>query len=208
VTSTGAWSAPPQDPALERGAAAVWCLNVDLAHPLETVLAGYLGVEPGSVAVRRSPAGKPELGGSSLRASLAHSGDVALVAVACDREIGIDVERLREGTEAWSLVAHALTPAERRRLKSAPAAERSMSFLWTWARKEALVKAVGVGLALDPRLLELDAGPRLASAPAEFGRASEWTLVDLPLPGYAAALAVKGPLTSLRLHDARTPVAG
>jgi 4'-phosphopantetheinyl transferase len=180
-------------------------LNVDSGRPLEAVLAVYLGVEPGSVALRRSPAGKPELEGSSLRASLAHSGEVALVAVASGLEIGVDVERLRDGTEAWSLVAHALTPAERTRLERVPAADRSRTFLWTWSRKEALLKAVGLGLALDPRLLELDAGPRLASAPAEFGRASDWTLVDLPLPGYAAALAVKGKPTSLRLHDARIP---
>jgi 4'-phosphopantetheinyl transferase len=205
VTSTRGWSPPPQCPALAHGAAAVWCLDVGLAHPLETVLAGYLGVEPGSVALRRSPAGKPELEGSALRASLAHSGEVALVAVARGPEIGVDVERLRNGLEGWSLVAHALTPAERGRLERTPPADRSTAFLRTWTRKEALVKAVGFGLALDPRLLELDADGQIVSAPAEFEPAAEWTLVDLPLPGYAGALAVKGPLTSLRLHDARAP---
>jgi 4'-phosphopantetheinyl transferase len=202
LTSSSGWSHPPLNPALEPDDAAVWRLQADTIGPIETVLARYLGLRPSAVMLRRSPAGKPEFRGSAFRVSLAHSGEVALVAIASSREVGVDVELLRVGTESWSLSSHALTHGEQARLEALPDSRRSRGFLSMWTRKEALLKAVGVGLALDPRLIELD-GQKIVAAPPELGRARDWTLVDLPLPGYAAALAVKGPLSALLLYDAR-----
>jgi 4'-phosphopantetheinyl transferase len=155
------------------------------------------------VVLRRSPAGKPELQGSAFRVSLAHSGEVALVAIASGRDIGVDVELFRPGTDSWALSSHALAHSERARLKALPAGQRSGAFLSMWTRKEALLKAVGVGLAVDPQLIELD-GQNVVAAPPELGRADNWTLVDLPLPGHAAALALEGPLSRLLLYEARS----
>jgi 4'-phosphopantetheinyl transferase len=152
------------------------------------------------VVLRRSRAGKPELKGSDLRVSLAHSGEVAVVAVTSGREVGVDVEVLRAGTETWSLSSHALTHSESERLEALPVSQRSGAFLWMWTRKEALLKALGVGLALDPRLIELEGQKIIAAAP-ELGQAHDWTLVDLPLPGHAAALALRGPLARLLLYE-------
>ena len=139
--------------------------------------------------------------------SLADSGDVVLVAVARGTEIGVDVEACRTGIEEWALPAHALTEGERARLEAVPIPERSEAFLSIWTRKEALLKAVGTGLAVDPRLIELDASKGRCSTP-ELGAGHSWTLVDVPLPGYAAALALRGPLTKLLLYDAREGAPG
>jgi 4'-phosphopantetheinyl transferase len=189
-------------PALEPCDAAVWRVHADTIRPIEAVLARYLGLRPSSVVLRRSRAGKPELQGSVFRVSLAHSGEVALVAVTSRREVGVDVEVLRTDTEGWSLRSHVLTPGERARLEAVPVSGRSEAFLSMWTRKEALLKAIGVGLALDPQLIELE-GQKIVAAPPELGQARDWTLVDLPLPGYAAALALRGPLASLLLYDER-----
>lgn len=203
MSSSSAWALPPPVPAVEPGEAAVWLVEAQMIRPIEEVAARYLGVRPSSVVLRRSRAGKPELPDSTLRVGLAHSGEAALVAVASEMEVGVDVELLRPGTESWSLTSHALTPGERERLEALPAPERSEAFLSTWTRKEALLKAVGVGLALDPQLIELD-GRKIVSAPPELGPPEEWTLVDVPLAGYAAALALRGPLARFLLYDART----
>jgi 4'-phosphopantetheinyl transferase len=202
LTSGSGWSLPPPSPALEPGEAAIWRLQAGTIRPIEEVLARYLGVRPSSVVLRRGAEGKPELQGSAFRVSLAHSGEVALVAVASGREVGVDVELLRVGTESWSLSSHALTHSERARLQALPSARRSAAFLSMWTRKEALLKAVGVGLALDPRLIELEC-QKLVAAPPELGRARDWTLVDVPVAGHTAALALKGPLSRLLLYDAR-----
>jgi phosphopantetheine--protein transferase-like protein len=202
LTPSSEWAPPPQVPTLETGNAAVWLFDADTIQPIEEVLARYLGAKPSAVVLRRSAAGKPELPGSALRASLANSGEVALVAVASGREVGVDVEPLRPGTESWSLTSHALTQGERARLETLPASRRSEAFLSMWTRKEALLKAVGVGLVLDPQLIELD-GQRVISVPPELNRVHDWTLVDVPLSGYAAALALRGRLSRLLLYDTR-----
>jgi 4'-phosphopantetheinyl transferase len=171
---------------------------------METVLSRYLGCGPSSVKLRRSTIGKPETEeGSPLRVGLAHSGDVALVALTLNREVGVDVERPRPGIERWSLVSHVLTGRELELLRSLPSSGQAEAFLSIWTRKEALLKAVGVGLSLDPRSIEVR-NRRVITAPPALGRVSGWTLVDVPLPDHVAALAVDGPLRTLRLYDARS----
>jgi len=202
LTASSGWTRPPLSPTLDAGDAVVWRLGAGTIRPIETVLARYLGTRPSSVMLRRSWRGKPELEGSPFHFSLAHSGDVALVGVARDRKVGVDVELLRAGTESWSLSSHALTHSERARLEGLPMSERSTAFLSMWTRKEAPLKAVGVGLALDPQLVELE-GHEVVAAPPELGKARDWTLVDVPLPGHAAALALEGPLSKLLLYDGR-----
>jgi 4'-phosphopantetheinyl transferase len=169
---------------------------------MEAVLARYLGSRADEVVVTRTTAGKPEPQDTQLSVNLAHGGDVALVAVAREVPVGVDVEPLRGGTETWSLVSHALTPGEQARLNALPAEKRGEAFLTTWARKEALLKAVGVGLSVDPRLIELE-GSAVVAVPPELGEAEDWTLVDVPLPGHVAVLALGGPLSRLFLYEAQ-----
>ena len=164
------------------------------------MLARYLGVAPAEVVVTRGPTGKPALEHSRVSVSLSHGGEVALVAVALDAQIGVDVEPFRKDVETWSLVSQALTPAEQTRLQELPGALRGEAFLAIWVRKEALLKAVGVGLGVDPRQIELD-GSTVVAVPPGLGRAGDWTLVDVPVPGHASALVLRGPLSRLLLYD-------
>jgi 4'-phosphopantetheinyl transferase len=185
---------------LERGEVAVWRFPAGASRPIEGVLARYVGVPSEEVVVRRTPAGKPEPEQTRFSVSLAHGGEVALVAVALDAQVGIDVEPFRKGIESWSLVSHALTPDEQARLTALPAAERGEAFLSAWTRKEALLKAVGVGLGVDPRLIELD-GCTVVDVPPELGGTGDWTLLDVPVPGHVSALALRAPLSRLLLYD-------
>ena len=202
VGSLTPWARAPTRPVLEPAGATVWRLRADAPHPMQSVLAVYLDLPPSEFPLQRSSSGKPELDGAGLRVTLAHSGELALVGVACGREIGVDVEPLRQGVEEWSLPSHALAPAEHARFDSLPAARRSEAFLSIWTRKEALLKAAGVGLAVEPRLVEVGEGPSVLNVPAELGEVADWTLCDLPLDGHVAALAVAGPLSRLLLYDA------
>jgi 4'-phosphopantetheinyl transferase len=124
--------------------------------------------------------GKPQLERSGLDFSLAHSGALALVAVARERAVGADVERVRRRTDVVALARSALSPAERRSIESlATDAERREAFFRCWTRKEAYLKARGEGLAGG-----LDADP---------GKTGGWTIRSLPAPsGYQAAVAAEG----------------
>jgi hypothetical protein len=68
---------------------------------------------PESVRVARGPTGKPELEGSNLAVSLAHSGAAVLVAIASAGDVGVDVEALGRDITDWQLVEQALKKGER-----------------------------------------------------------------------------------------------
>ena len=93
---------------------------------LRAVLAGYLGCPPGAVPLAREPGGKPTLdpaAGHGPHFNLTHSGDVGLLAVA-GRPVGIDVERVRDVTNAAGLVARFFAAAEREAFARLPDALR------------------------------------------------------------------------------------
>jgi len=200
LTSTAGWLASPERPTLGDGEAAVWRLPSGAERPIESVAARYLGCDPASVRVARAGAGKPELEGSELAVSLTHSGDIVLVALAAGGEVGVDAELIRPDAAGWRLVDHALTRSERARLDTAPETDRAEYFLRAWTRKEAILKAAGTGLGIDPREVELD-GLEVTALPAELGPAGDWTLVDVPLSGYVATLARRGGLEGVFLYD-------
>jgi 4'-phosphopantetheinyl transferase len=153
---------------------------------LRDVLSRYLAASPRSLRFAAGPQGKPRLDGvDEPRFNLAHSGALALVAVAAGREVGVDLEELRPIPDAETVAAQFFSAAEREALRAAPGAE---GFLRLWTRKEAALKRDGVGLSgrLDDASLagvvEIDAGP-----------------------GWLAALAVEGESYGLRRFDWSPP---
>ena len=112
-----------------------------------------------------------------LKFSLSHGGDLVLIAVApvC---VGVDVEPVLNAAEAAELTCR-LHPEERTEIEAAPDSSQAFAFTRVWARKEAYLKGLGVGLGRD------------LAADNVTGDIPGWRLVDLPLASaYAGALAV------------------
>lgn len=89
---------------------------------------------------------------------------MALVAVARDGDVGVDVELQRPVPDALRLAASNFTPREQRELRETPAGSaRERAFLYGWTRKEACLKALGSGLSIDPAGFDagLAPGPRV-----------------------------------------------
>ncbi|HYA80917.1 MAG TPA: 4'-phosphopantetheinyl transferase superfamily protein, partial [Methylocystis sp.] len=161
---------------------------------LREVLARYLAASPARLSFVRGPFGKPSLAGAELEFSLSHCEDLVLVAVSRCGAVGVDVERVREISDARSLAARFFTRGENTALAAAPAGERRELFFAIWTRKEAYVKATGEGLS---RPLDSFETARLEPPPAPCA-----ALRDLPLgPGRAGALASLGPIGRLQFHD-------
>jgi 4'-phosphopantetheinyl transferase len=124
-----------------------------IAHAnLRTILGGYLAQPAAGVCFHVDEFGKPELGhkdtSSSFRFNLSHSRSIALLAVA-NGPVGVDVEEVRP-IEPEVADAH-FSARERSQLSELRGEAWLAGFYRCWTRKEAILKAEGVGLshALD-----------------------------------------------------------
>lgn len=174
----------PPSPAAE---VHVWRVPADVApagEALLRVLSLYLGEAAGSIELIRGEHGKPRLAvdPERLAFNLSHSGALALVAVSRGREVGVDLEREKPGRDLVALAERALAPEQAAAVRAAAEEDRARLFHRLWARHEARVKCLGVGLG---------AAPTWPSPPV----AVESLPVD---PGYAAAVAVAGDAVPVR----------
>ena len=113
---------------------------------LRWALAGYLGRPPEQLEFRYGGQGKPALVNEELQFNLSHSGDMAMLAVARDLPLGIDLERLDAGKQL-SAIARRLFPAARcRELEALEGEQRVQGFYHDWTAMEARVKARGEGV--------------------------------------------------------------
>jgi 4'-phosphopantetheinyl transferase len=165
---------------------------------LRGTLAGYVGSDPAELVLEETRLGKPRLRlpASDVRFNLSHSGEWILLAVACGREVGADVERVA-GTEDLSLLAErVLSREERRAFAALERWERQGPFFRAWTRKEAVLKALGEGLVRDPASFAVGLDPRDTGelwAPAGDRACAGIRGCDVDAPeGYAAAVAAEG----------------
>ena len=166
---------------------------------LRLLLGQYLGTEPRALRFSYGPNGKPALADNraDLHFNLAHSGPLAVCALARGCELGVDLERLRPLEDADSVARTAFSPWEVDRFESLPEAVRPRAFYETWTRKEAFLKALGHGLARPLDSFDVSLGPgepprllRTLGDPTEADRFSLYA-VD-PEVGYVGAIAIPG----------------
>lgn len=91
--------------------------------------------------------GKPSLAAGGAAFSLSHGGDLAVLAVG-DAALGVDAEPRGRSMQGYYL-AGVLTPEE-----LAAHARGAQPFAWFWTRKEAVMKATGLGLRLSPARID------------------------------------------------------
>lgn len=164
------------------------------------ILARHLGCAPQTLRFASAAHGKPRLHDSTVQFNLSHCGDVALLALAADIAVGVDVEAVRPDLPDPALAQAVLTAAELHAWQRLPAARRAAAFFACWTRKEACLKALGLGFALDPRQVHVGiAAQRQQLRCAPFAAGID--LVPLHVrDGHAAALAAVGGITRITLH--------
>jgi 4'-phosphopantetheinyl transferase len=127
---------------------------------LRETLSSQCGIPASALEFALGPLGKPSLvehGG--LRFNLSHSESLALIVVCDDAEVGVDIELLRPMPDAEALAETYFSAAERRALAALPQQARDSAFLCCWTRKEACLKATGMGLSVDTRSFEVGVSP-------------------------------------------------
>lgn len=169
------------------------------------VLGSIAGRDPAMLRFEIGPHGKPSLiDCADVTFSLSHSGELALVAVARGRQLGVDIERTERKMPEDKFVERFFSPGEVARYLSLPADQRVEAFFNCWTRKEAYIKARGEGLSrpLDSFDVSLAPGdpPALLSVKDVPGEPARWRMHSLDAgPDYAAALIAEGGDWKLKL---------
>lgn len=156
-------------------------------------LSAQLGIAADDVPLHRDAHGRPRLHAPAQAwdANWSHSGGGLLIACGQALDVGVDVEwRGRAHPRAREIAQRYFHADEARWLASLPEAARRDAFMRLWCAKEAVLKAVGVGLSFGLHRLRFDADLRLVDCDARLGSAQAWRIEGFaPAEGFVAALA-------------------
>jgi 4'-phosphopantetheinyl transferase len=173
---------------------------------LREILGGLLGRSPAAAKFLAVGHGKPVLDFATmgietgdalaaLRFNLSHSSELALIGVCSGHELGVDLERIKQISEADRIVASFFSPAEHAEFAAIPDDAKALAFFRGWTRKEAVLKGLGTGLA--GLSAQHETGFGTTELPAHFVPAcpppgvKEWRLWEAaPRPGFVATVAI------------------
>ena len=117
-----------------------------------TTLSRYVGVPPEAWSFVPNRYGRPEIAGPEgappFRFNLSHTAGLVAIAVAWDREVGVDVENVERPGGYVELARRFFAPSEAAHVEALPAELQQESFFAYWTLKESYIKARGMGLAL------------------------------------------------------------
>ena len=162
---------------------------------LRQLLGRYLDQDPGAVAFARGAHGKPFLQEGGLDFNVSHTHELALYAIARDREVGVDVEWMRPQVAHEQIAARFFSLEEQEALAQVPDEERRAAFYNIWTRKEAYVKARGDGITAGLGTFAVSLGAEAELLHSDEGKeeVERWKLIALePADGYVAALCGAG----------------
>jgi len=162
---------------------------------LRSVIASHLAVPPEKLEFCRRPGGKPALmpgaDGRLVEFNLSHSDGMALIAITRERQIGIDLERVRDDVPFAEVAERFFSARETAALMALPSRLQRLAFFRCWTAKEALSKAWGTGLDGTPSDVDIAWTPDDVVRIRATGRG--WTLLPLnPAQGYVGAVAMEG----------------
>jgi len=173
---------------------------------LRNIVGLYTDTEPSNVGFTYEAFGKPLLARqdqSCFNFSVSHSGEIVVFAIALNRQVGIDIEQVRPFNEIENLMAFISNDAEMDMFNALPANLHMKAFYNCWTRKEACLKAIGIGLAMPMTQIVVEHSPnklaRIMSINGDFEEASHWCVRSIEgIPDSIAALVCEGSLSKVR----------
>jgi 4'-phosphopantetheinyl transferase len=159
---------------------------------LRLLVAGCIGCPPERLPLVAGPYGKLAVDevGTGIEFNVAHSHGLALISLSCGRPVGVDLEYISRMADLDSMSMLTLTAGERAAIMADP--EPPEAFFRCWVRKEAVVKAAGVGLSTSLRDVEVSpsGGPMTVRLRDAQDRLAHYEVINLDAPrGYQAAIA-------------------
>jgi 4'-phosphopantetheinyl transferase len=155
-----------------------------------------MNILPASIIFERSEYGKPYIADAAAPCfNLSHAGDLVALAFCPDRTVGVDVEQWTD-VEYDELSTRFFSPVEQQVLRALAPAQKAAGFFACWTRKEAYVKATGLGVSQGLDYFDVSLSTEV---PAQLliDRHTErswrdWTMAALLMPqGYSGAVVVE-----------------
>lgn len=163
---------------------------------MRQLLGGYLNADPAGLHFEITERGKPSLPGNSVHFNLSHTQDAGLFAVTPMGEIGVDIERLDRKIDRHGIAGRFFSKAEAAELAALTEENQAEGFCNLWTRKEAWLKATGVGISDGLNKVEFNCRPgyaaRLLRIDGDSNAAREWLIDSFRPPGdHVGAIAVR-----------------
>lgn len=165
---------------------------------LRQLLAACLNCQPTDIEFEYGLHGKPSLrpiatSAPMIQFSVSHSADQALIAIAMDRQVGVDIEFQDPSVRILKLAKRFFSPRESAELFSLPECDQLAGFFRCWTSKEAYLKGTGFGLSFPLSKFSVSVDPHqpvklieVIDQPEELAR---WRLMSLdPTSAFSAAI--------------------
>lgn len=164
---------------------------------LRNVLSYYCDQLPNQHKFVYNHYGKPFLEINNIRFNVSHSQSRILIGFTNEREIGVDIEYIKTFERAEEIVSRYFSDYEKNEFHKLPDFLKNTAFINCWTRKEAYIKACGIGLSMPLDQFSVSFIPgdpaRLIDIKNEKREKDRWTLKDLKYDhNYIAATVVKG----------------
>jgi 4'-phosphopantetheinyl transferase len=180
---------------------------------LRTILGHYLQIPASDVELVYGPQGKPMLcstthAGRLIHFNFTHSRELAILALASDEEVGIDVEAIDPQRSIEGIARRYFHEKEWQCIRTMDQTCQARAFFDTWACKEALVKAQGGGImaGLQSFIIHgVSDQPGLREVTCPQGNPMPWTLHTLQVHDqnhhpFMTAIARRGSQWSFSTH--------
>jgi len=166
---------------------------------LRKILGHYSGIEPTGLHIICDCRGKPALreafGEPQIHFNLAHSCGRVLYAIALDRKVGVDLERVTPNVDSEQIANRFFSDREKAVIHGLAGIDKQKAFFTIWTAKEAYSKAFGTGLAYTLKEVEIPDYLAPLSSVCSGSNDSRWFIWWLsPERKFMAALVVQEPL--------------
>ncbi len=177
---------------------------------LRLLLSEYLGEKPEEIVFYTDNRGKPYILLDSkcpdIFFNLSHSHEIALIAIYRGQEIGVDIEYISRTINSDGIARRFFTINENKKLNSLSGKLRKEAFFRCWTRKEAFLKAKGLGLSGSLKSFEVsilpDEKPEIISIDGLPSEKNEWSLFDIiHIKNYIGAIAIKEKCNTIKFFN-------
>ena len=170
---------------------------------LRSLLAEYTQLKAADLVFETNTFGKPALASEfspSVRFYVSHSGNLAVFGFALDRALGIDIEKIRYDLDCWDLAQRYFAKEEIAALAQLSGDARNQAFFNVWTRKEAYIKAIGMGVSFPLDRFAVTAGSdRAALLWSDNQPYKQWCFNQIDIgDGAVSVVAVDGEISAVK----------